>query len=159
MLDEIAPSWADVSASFSVLGGKILETIDFSALSSGDSVEVGEKRGASGGRIMATTTGAVTPKAAATFYMSGFRKLIAALADRAPRRGDRYLISLVRFDVVQLWTPPGEILIYKKEILGCRLLGRDAKTAEGSEADLVELSINPMEIVDYDEQGRKIVLL
>lgn len=157
-LNDLAPSWADIVTSFTIYGGSLLETTDYSAINWSSSVEVGEKRGASGGRVMARTSGAASHEASATFYRSGFRKLLRALMEKAPVRGNQRLVSLVGFDVLIQHTPVGETEIYQTKIKGCRLLGASASMAEGVDADVLELTLNPIEIVQIID-GVEVALL
>lgn len=131
---------------------------DIAALKFGDKVEVGEKRGASGGRVMARTTGSVSQEASAELFRGGHRRLIKALAAKAPSRGNQKRISLVGFDILVQHTPPGETEIYVVKIKGCRLLGRDFAMQDGNDADKVSVALNPMQIVEIID-GEEIVLL
>jgi len=157
-LNGFAPSWADISTSFSVSGGPILEMADYAGIKWKRSVEVGEQRGASGGIVLNTTVGSASQEASATLYRSGHRKLIRSLASVAPSRGNQKRISLVGFTIVILHTPPGESDIYTVEIRGCRLIGDDAQMQEGPDADKLEISLNPKQVVNI-ENGVEIVLL
>lgn len=154
---DVAPSWADISATFSVYGGQILETVDFSALNWNSSVEIGEL-GGPGPIVKSRTTGRLKNNAGATLYAAGFEKLIDALAEKAPTRGNQSLISLVAFDVLGQWTPPGAVDIRQIKLAGCRLLGLDEKATEGVDAAAVEIVLNPMQVI-YIRDGREIVLL
>lgn len=159
LLNEIAPSWADIVTRFSIYSGSLIDTIDYAGVTWKDDVEVGEQVGASGGLVMATTTGKLTTEASATMYRAGHKKLISALADKAPRVGDLFRISLVGFDIQIEHTPPGATGIFRVHILGCRLLGRDAQYQEGVDADKVAIKLNPKRVIEFDDTGRKIVLL
>ena len=159
LLNEIAPSWCDITTRFSIYGGKLIDTIDYAGVTWKDDVEVGEQVGASGGLVMATTTGKLSTEAGATMYRAGHKKLCSALADKAPKIGDLYRISLVGFDIQIEHTPPGAVGIFRVHILGCRLLGRDAQYQEGVEADKVAIKLNPKRVIEFDDAGRKIVLL
>jgi hypothetical protein len=146
-INDYAPSWADIAVTFTVSGGQALETADIAGVNWSSSVEVGEQRGASGGRVMARTRGDVSYEASLTLYRSGVRKLQRALIEQAPTRGNQALISLAAFDVLIQHTPQGETDIYTTKIKGCRLLGLSDDMAEGNEADKVELTLSPIEIV------------
>lgn len=157
-LNGIAPSWADIATSYTIYGGKLVEMRDFSDLSWSDTVEVGEQRGASGGRVMKRTAGAKSSEAACTMYRSGYRQLVKALMEKAPLRGNQRQISLVGFDILIQHTPVGETEIYVTKLKGCRLLGRSYSTSEGSDADKLEVTLNPLEIADIVD-GVEVVLL
>lgn len=157
-VNDISPSWADISATFTVDGGEALEMVDFSAIKWSRSVEVGEQRGASGGRVMARTTGAGSQEASATLYRSGLRKLLKALVAMAPTRGNQRLIGLVAFDILIQHTPPGETEIYVTKIKGCRYLGDSDDMQEGTDADKIEITLNPIEVVQIID-GVEVVLI
>lgn len=147
-LNGVAPSWADIQTTITPDGATALQTIDYSAIKWGRKVEVGEQRGASGGRIMARTTGALTPEAEATFYRSGYRALLKSLMQNAPTRGNQVIISGVSFDILIQHSVPGDTEIYTTKLKGCRLLGDSDDMKEGSEADQLTLTLNPIEIVN-----------
>jgi hypothetical protein len=157
-LNDIDPSWADIGVTFTVFGGALIEMADIAGLKWSRKVEVGERRGASGGRVMARTTGQGSQEASATLYRGGLRRLIKGLAAKAPLRGNQRLIALVAFDIMVQHTPPGETEIYQTKIKGCRYLGDSDDMKEGNEADKVEVTLNPIEIVQI-VNGEEIVLI
>lgn len=157
-LNEVAPSWADFSAKFSVQGGRLLETVDFSDLSWNGKVEIGEQRGP-GSVVKARTTGQLKLGASATLYASGFDALVDALAEKAPQQAGEYLVSLVTFDIFAMWTPFGATSIRKVEVLGCRLLGIDGKAAEGTDATAETCELNPAKLIYTSPTGKRIRLL
>lgn len=163
-LNDIEPSWADISVTFSPIGaagappGNPLEMIDIAAIKWSRKVEVGVRRGASGGRIMARTTGEGSQEASATLYRSGLRRLIKMLMTNAPTRGNQVIIGNVAFDVLIQHTPPGETEIYVVKIKGCRYLGDSDDMKEGTDADKLEVTLNPIEVVNIIN-GQEVVLL
>ncbi len=157
-INDIAPSWADIAITFTVSGGDALETADIAGVNYSSSVEVGEMRGASGGRVMARTVGDVSYEASITLYKSGWRKLQKALVAQAPTRGNQKLISLAPFDVLIQHTPQGESEIYVTKIKGCRVLGSSSDNAEGTDADKVEVTLSPIEIVQIID-GAEVALI
>lgn len=158
VLDGIAPSWADIIVRATPLGGPLIDIKDIKSIETGVTVEVGEQRGASGGRVMKRTTGAVSYEAKATLYRDGYDNLIEKLSALAPKRGKQDLVSLVTFGIQVQHTPPGSSKIFEYRIKGCRLLGRTLASAEGTDADTVDLVLNPLEIVDI-KNGREIAWL
>ncbi len=158
LLDGIAPSWADITLKITPSGGPILTVEDFAALHSGRSVEVGEQRGASGGRVMRRTTGAVSYESSITFYRTGYQKLIRELAKLAPSRGNQKLVGLVHWGVQVQHKPFNSAEIYERRWKGCRLLGDTLDAAEGTDADQVEVPVSVIEIVDMID-GAEVVLL
>ena len=164
-LNDIAPSWADISGTFQLLGqpgttssGAAIKTADFQAISWGDSLDVGEQRGPSGGRVMKRTVGSVSNEASATFYKAGLRTLVKEMIKVAPQRGKQRRIGLVAFNILIQHTPPGETEIFETLIKGCRIMGRKHDLKEGNDADLVEVKLNPIEIVDIVD-GVEVVLI
>lgn len=157
-LNDIEPSWADIATTFTVFEGDLLDMADIAALKWSRKVEVGERRGASGGRVMARTTGQGSQEASATLYRSGLRRLVKSLMSKAPLRGNQRLIGLVAFDILVQHTPPGEVEIYVTKIKGCRYLGDSDDMKEGNEADKVEVTLNPIEIV-HIINGEEVVLI
>lgn len=161
-LNDIAPSWADIGVNFAVSGGAVLDMADIKSLKWSRKSEVGEQRGASGGRVMARTTGSGSQEASAVLYRSGMRKLIKGLMAQAQTnglvRGNQVIISLVSFDITIQHTPPGETEIYEVHIKGCRYLGDSDDMKEGNDADTIELTLNPIEIANIIN-GKEVVLL
>lgn len=157
-LNDIEPSWADISVTAQVIGVSLLSIADIAAIKWSRKNEVGEKRGASGGRVMSRTTGQGSQEATATLYRSGKRNLITALAAVAPQRGNQSLISLVSFDIIIQHTPPGSFDIFEVWLKGCRYLGDSDDMKEGFDPDKVEITLNPIEIADVID-GQEIVLL
>ena len=157
-LNDIEPSWADVAFTFTVSGGPLIQMADCAALKWSRKVEVGEKRGTSGGRIMARTVGQGSQEATATLYRGGLRSLLKGLATTAPIRGNQVLISLVSFDIMIQHTPPGATEIFQVKIKGCRYLGDSDDMKEGQDPDKVEITLNPMEIANIIN-GQEVVLI
>lgn len=157
-LNEIAPSWADIGVTCAIFDGPLVELADIAAINWSDTVEVGEQRGASGGRVMKRTTGSLSSEASMTLYRSGARKLVRNLASVALSFGNQKRISLVGFDIEIQHTPPGEAEIYVVRIKGCRLLGRSLSMAEGTDADKVEIALSPLYIAEFID-GEEVVLL
>lgn len=157
-LNDIEPSWADLSVTISPYDQSLLDITEIAAIKWARSVEVGTRKGTSGGRIMARTTGESSFEASATFYRTGHEKLIAGLAANAPTRGNQKRISLVAFDILIQHTPPGSSQIFTTKIKGCRLLGDSSDMAEGTDAQQIELTLNPIEIVSIVD-GEEILLL
>lgn len=157
-LNDFEPSWADIAITATATGAPLLEMSAVAALKWSRKVEVGEARGTSGGRIMKRTTGQGSQDASGTFYRSGMRALIKSLMAVAPTRGNQVLISLVSFDIDIQHTPPGETEIYHVRIKGCRYLGDSDDMKEGTDADKVEITLNPIEIANI-VNGQEVVLL
>jgi hypothetical protein len=159
LLNDVAPSFADVVLKITPTGGPVLTTEDFAALTDGRTVEVGEQRGASGGRVMRRTTGSISYEASITFYRSGYQTLYRAMAALAPTaRGNQKVLSVVPFNVQIQHTPFGTTEIYDRRWRGCRIIGDGMSLAEGTEADQIEVPVSVIEIVDIID-GVEVALL
>jgi hypothetical protein len=165
-LNDISPSWADIGIVFQISAGgapgPVLPQEAIAAIKWSRKVDVGEQRGASGGRVMAQTTGSLTQEASMTLYKSGKQAFIASLASQAQSlgyvRGNQAIISLVRFDIVIQYTPPGSIDLYEAFIKGCRYLGDTDDAKEGTDPSKVDIDMKPLEIADLIN-GTEVVLL
>ncbi len=158
-------SWADIGVSINVPGGAEFPIFDIEGIKWSDDVEVGEQRGASGGRVMGTTRGSLSTEASMTVSRAGARQLIQALETAARAlpgfvaRGNRIPIAGVRFDILIQHTPLGTENIYESKLSGCRFLGRSHDYKQGNEAEMVEVKLNPIEAAEKSESGDWIVLL
>jgi hypothetical protein len=139
-LNGVAPSWADVAISLPIYRGQTVKTSDIAELKWSDKVDVGTTRGTNGGRKSKRTTGQYDCEASITFYKDGWRVFRLALAAKNKR------LSLAGFDVMVQHTPPGSSAIHTVKIVGCRVVGRTASMAEGSDADKIEVPLNCMRI-------------
>lgn len=159
-LNDIEPSWADIAATFTIGGGELIEMADIAGLKWARKVDVGERRGTSGGRVMARTTGSGSQEASATLYRSGLRRLIRGLMKHPSSlgRGNQRRIAVVGFDIMIQHTPPGEVDIYLTKLKGCRYLGDSDDMKEGNDADKIEITLSPIEIVNIID-GIEVVLL
>ncbi len=160
--DGIAPSWADFKCVITGTTITLLETKDVAAVNTSRSVEVGEKRGASGGRVMSRTTGASSQEASFTLYYDGYLRMLETLMAQAIARnfvrGNEVLISLVHFDFQMLHTPPGSTRIFDRRVKGARVIGDSLNPAEGTEATKVEVPLSVIKIADMIN-GKELVLL
>lgn len=149
VLDGITPSWADIFVRVSPLGGSLLEIGDIAAISGASKVEVGMQK--EGGRGIKRTSGDLTHEAKWTLYTSGYLKLIRGLVARAQAlgftRGNQVLISLVHFTVNVQWSVPGGAEIFERRYKGCRVLSDSQDSAEGTDAEQIEMDLSPLEIV------------
>jgi len=157
-LNGIAQSWADIVVTMPLHDGPLLEMIDISDINHESMVEVGEQRGASGGRVLKRTRGALSDSCGMTLYASGADRFEAALAAVAPVRGDERLIRLVHFDIIVQHTPPNSTDIRSIEMLGVCMLGRGETYSEGTDADKCDVSLSVAKIVKV-VNGTRIVLL
>ena len=124
-------------------------------------VEVGVQN--AGGRPKQTTTGALSHEGSMTLYLSGAQAferdlMTAAVAKGLVRNGAIAQISLVRFQIDYLWTPPGAVEIYERRLKGCRLLSDTESPAEGTDPGTVDYKIYVLERVKVID-GREVSLL
>lgn len=157
-LNGIAPSWAECEIVLNVSGGASVPDIDWKSLDFEDKVDRAIQRG-QGGRPKAKTTGQPTSSASGSLYRPGYDSLATALVAVAPQdAAGRYQLSKVRFDLVVNHSYPENSKIYTIKLLGCSLDKRGAKHGEGVEADVVDVDLNPMKIVEIID-GKEVVLL
>lgn len=149
-LDGIVPSWADVIVKASPVGAPLIDMVDIKSIDTGTELEIGEQRGASGGRVLKRTTGSGKQTAKMVLYSSGFVKFLRGLKGIAPSRkgGAQKVIGLAHFGLQIQFTPIGSVEIYETRIKGCRYTGRGLNAAEGTDAQTVDVGLNPIEIVD-----------
>jgi hypothetical protein len=161
-LDNISPSWADLSCKARGSGIALFRMKDLKAINTSSSVEIGEGQGLSGGRVTRWSTGAVKNEGSLTFYHGGYTEALTNLRAAAEaqnlKRGNQFLISLVHFDLVFQWSPPGTAEIFETRLLGCRFKGRTLNGAEGVELQEVEVPLKVGEIVDFVD-GKEYVFL
>lgn len=165
-LNDITPSWADIGVTLQLsIGpapGPVLPMASIKGIKWSRKVDVGEQRGASGGRVIAQTTGQLTNEASMELYKDGKQVFVTALAAAALAqgfvRGTQAIISLVHFDITIQYTPPGSLFLYESTIKGCRYLGDDDDAKEGTDPSTVTISMKPIEIVDL-VNGIEAVLL
>lgn len=158
VLNGIVPSWADIKVVMTGLGTPLLDMKMITAINNGSTVEIGKSKGASGGRNMYRTTGAVEEEASMTLLRGGWTQLLRNFRALAPLRQNQRAISLVHFDINVLHTPPGSIEIFEYRIKGCRVAGRSFADAEGTDAQAVEVPLNPIQVVDVID-GVEIAML
>lgn len=142
-LNEVEPSWADFRISIPLYNGPTIKTPDIAALKWSDKVDIGVVRGV-GGKKRKRTTGQLDNDASMTLYMSGWRILRNALASKSKQ------ISLVGFDVIGQFTPPGSSDIFNIKLVGARVAGRSFDAAEGPDAQKIEIPLNIMQIEEDD---------
>jgi len=148
LIDGIVPSWSDIGIKITPKGAPVIDSKDIKAIKRTRDGEIGDQLGASGGRVMARTTGKSRPGLTITFYRSGLSQLFEALAPIALKRGNQARIGLIPLFIQVQHTPFGSSRIYEWRAKGVRLMGDSMDASEGTEADTVEVTCNPLEIVD-----------
>lgn len=158
LLNGYAPSWADIITTINVQDGPTIKDIDYAELKWSSKVSFGEQRGASGGRVIAQTTGSQKDEGSCVYYKSGLWRLLDVLADVAPVRGNQRAVSAVRFNITILHTPYGSDVVYHEFMRGCRLASFESSMKEGDEAEQVPMDLAPMQ-TGWIVNGKEIVLL
>lgn len=159
ILNDVAPSWADVSVTFNFLAGETFKNIEFSEIKWTSKVDKGEQRGASGGRVMKRTTGAKTDEGSCVWYKAGLWRLLSVVVPYAPVRGNQRLISQVPFNVIILHTSPGSDTIIHEEMRGCTINSFESSMSEGTDAEKVPMDLKPIETAWVLADGTEVVLL
>lgn len=156
VISGVAPSWADISVRISGSNVALIEMGDIAAISGASTVEVGYQK--EGGINIQRTAGELSEEAKWALYASGYLKLVRGLIAAAPRRGNQRKLSLVPFNVSTIWTPPGSAEIFERHYRGCRIMSDSQDSAEGTDAEKIEMDLNPLQIVRIVD-GVEIVLL
>jgi hypothetical protein len=162
VIDRVVPSFADIKISLTPLGAPLIAMKMIKSISTGSTVEVGEMVGASGGRVMATTTGLVKYNYSMVLYRPGFEQLIEALAAAAKPfaiRGNEIAISLVHFNADLIWTPPGAIQKSHRRCKGLRIISDTNNPTEGTDPDELEVGCHAKVIANVLANGREVVML
>lgn len=155
-------SWADIAVTFNVPGGATVPVVDLEGIKWGRTVTKGASRGTSGGRPMKKTAGSVDYEGSMTLTRSGIMTLQEALEVAAEAaglvRGNEVIISGVSFDVLVQHTPLGSSRIYTAKLSGCTYDADSSDMAQGNEADVLEVNINPILVATKSASGKWIVL-
>lgn len=158
-----AQSWANIAVIVQGYGGTELTAADLKDLSWSETVEVGEQR-STGGKLKARTVGQNKCEAKATFYADGYDALLENLAAIAVARGfvdptGAAKVSLVGFDVLIQHTPMDQSYLVEKKLEGCRLLSDSGSHSEGTDAETIEVGLNPVRVSRKTKAGTWVVLL
>lgn len=157
-LNGTAVSWSELEATVNVNGGVSLPDLDWKSIDHEDKIDRAIQRG-QGGRPKKKTTGMPTSTGSGSLYRSALSELLRGLIAVAPQdSAGRYQVSKVRFDLVIKHSYEGDATIYQVKLLGCTLDKKAFKHAEGAEADVVDIDLNPMKIVEIID-GKEVVLL
>ena len=155
-------SWADIVISCLVPGAPTFPLVDAEGIKWSSKVEVGSTKGTSGGRTMKTTAGTETTDGSVTLNRSGLAQLQSNLEAAAVAAGlvraDEVIISGVRFDILIQHSPLGDVRIYTTKLSGCRYLADGNDMKQGNDADLVEVTLNPIRIARKSDTGKWLTL-
>lgn len=158
VINGVDPSWADIKCTATPDGAPLIAMEDVASIDCGSSVEVGYRKGTSGGRVMGRTTGEKTDEFSWSLYRVGFDKLLRGLMALAPARNDQRAVSHVAFGITVQHTPYGVDSIFEYRAKGARLIGMNFSHAEGVDADKVEVPLSIIELA-YFIDGQEVVLL
>lgn len=148
----VAVSWANVQLTTDIINGPLVKVVDFASIDFGVKIEIGEQKGATGGRVMRHTSGEEKlDDAKITFYRSGLRDLKRKMMQSpfAIRRGKQVVIGFVPLNLRCAYTPieePSEIYIHI--LKGCRINMESLKSAEGSDPSKVDVGMKPKGLVE-----------
>ena len=161
--DGNAVSWNELSLLCAIDGGSILPIIDIKSIDTESSVDRGDQRGLSGGRIRKRTTGQLSNSASMSLYTEGLdaleRSLVtAALASGFVNADGNVQLSRVLFNIISIYSFAGSPTIYHKELLGCHLNKDSAKAAEGPDPNLIDIELAPLQIVKVINGVRTVLL-
>lgn len=155
-------SWADISCTAVLPGKPSIALGSLEAIKWSSKVDVGESRGTSGGRVMKTTAGSVKEDGSMSLTRSGLQDVLEQLEQLAISagrvRGDEVIISSIRFDILVQHTPLGETRIFQTMLFGCRYLGDSNDLKQGNDADVIEVTLNPMAVKRKSSTGNWLVL-
>lgn len=161
-VNENEVSWSDIALTFKVIGGKTLKGLDWEGVKWSRKIDVGESRGTSGGRVRKRTAGAETADASGSATRAGWATLMEALEEAAVAAGlvrdDQVIISNVPFDLTIQHTPLGSDRIYETMLVGCRFLGDASDMKQGPDAEVIEVTLNPIQVKTKSKTGKWIVL-
>ena len=158
-LNSVTPSWTEIEATANINGGVALTLSGLKSIDWESAVARGEQRGASGGRVMKRTSGAKTDTASCEMYQGDLRDLQRQLLAVAPRdSAGRPMLSKVSFDIVIKHSVDTDADIFVTKLLGCHLDKLSGKHAEGTDANVVALDLNPIEIVEVIDAQDTVLL-
>lgn len=143
-------SWADIRIDLNIPGGEAIKIEKIKSIKTGVSVEKGERRGASGGRVMAFTTGNEKNEASMVLYKGGENQIKRALMAIAPARGNQRVIGNVPFDVRIQWSRIDSDDINERILRGCTYNGNSSDSNDNS-TDMEtsgDIPLMPLQIVD-----------
>ena len=143
-------SWADAEFEMTVPNGPKISLVDFEAAKWARKLERGMTKGVSGGRPMKRTRGDASYEASLTASRGGWMIIVDAIAELAKAlgrvRGDRIIIGGIEFDILVQHAPLGDSNIYQAKLTGCSYDGDSSDMKQGNEADMIEITVNPIEI-------------
>ena len=150
-------SWADLTVSPIIPGGATLTLLDLEGWKWARKLERAESRGI-GGRIKKRTRGQASFEASATATRGGWMGILEGIEVAATAlnlvRDDIVVIGGVDFDVLLQHTPLGSTRVYTVKLIGCSLDSDSSDMKQGNEADMIEMGLNPMDILVKSVTGK-----
>lgn len=155
-------SWADLEISLDIPNGPTLTLLDFEGIKWSTKVDVAETRGARG-RPKKRTRGAPSYEASATASRAGWMQVSEALEAAAIalglQEGDQVNIGAVAFNVLLQHQPLGDSRVYAVKLTGCRLLGESSDSKQGADAEMIEVTLNPLLIAKQSNVTKNWIVL
>lgn len=150
-------SWADLTVSPIIPGGATLNLLDLEGWKWARKLERGESRGI-GGRLKKRTRGTPSFEASATATRGGWMGILEGIETAAVALGlvrdDVVIVGGVDFDVLLQHSPLGSDRIYTVKLVGCSLDADSSDMKQGNEADMIEMGLNPMDILVKSATGQ-----
>ncbi len=154
-------SWADIAINILAPGGATVPLLDIEGWKWSRKNERATTRGTSG-RPKKRTRGSPDFEGSASATRAGWMVVLEALEVMAEELGlvrdDKVIIGGVDFDVIIQHTPLGDSRIYTAKLSGCSLDGDSSDMKQGNEADIIELTLNPLEIATKSSSGKWLVI-
>lgn len=156
-------SWADAEFDMSIVGGAKISLVDLEAAKWSSKLERAITKGSSGGRPMKRTRGDLSHEATITASRGGWMIILEALevlAESIPGRvrGDQVIVGGLEFDILIQHSPQGDSRIYATKLRGCSNDGWSSDMKQGNEADMIEVPVNPIEILQKSSTGKWLVM-
>lgn len=154
-------SWADISVDLLIPAGPTVPVLDIEGWKWSRKNERTTSRGTSG-RPKKRTRGSPDFEGSASATRGGWMMMLEAIEAAAVALGlvrdDKVIIGGVDFDVTIQHTPLGDSRIYAVKLTGCSLDGDSSDMKQGNEFDVVELVLNPLEILTKSSSGKWLVI-
>lgn len=153
-------SWADGAVNILTTGATV-PLLDIESWKWGVKNERGESRGISG-RVKKRTRGQPSYEGSASATRAGWMVVLEAIEAVAVTLGlvrdDKVIIGGVDFDVIIQHSPLGDTRIYAVKMSGCSLDGFSSDMKQGSDADIIEMTLNPLEVAVKSGTGNWLVI-
>ncbi len=113
--------------------------------------ELGEQR--EGGRAISHTHGSTSYSASMSIAVIGYHALMTAFTLAASSRRGKKLTGMVPFNAQIAFSPLGEDRICKWRMKGCRIIEDGVTATDSTDAQVVTLTMKPLEISYVDAFG------